>query len=107
MWTADTRPTLEEVKGIIDTAVGELIATIGAETPIVCSKGATSTAALLAACLIELSYFPEQVRSDRSAYSQYKAMYDGQITALQNCIATGAGGEVGAPIEPGGEQPGE
>lgn len=91
-WSDDTRPTLDEVQGICDTANGELGAAIGGSTPTTCAKGATGTAALLAAMLVELSYFPEQVRSDRSAYQEYKLLYDAQLAALQQCIASGGEG---------------
>jgi hypothetical protein len=94
-WTADTRPTLVEVEGIIELAVGQLSAAIGAAVPDVCAQGAQGAAALLAAMLVELSYFPEQVRSDRSAYAEYKALYDGRVVMLQDCVES-AGGDGGA-----------
>lgn len=94
-WTSDTRPTLAEINGIIATAVNDLASSIGPVVPDACSSGATGTAALLAAMLVELSYYPEQVRSDRSAYQEYKALYDGQVVALQRCVEAGGGGEGG------------
>jgi len=95
-WTPDTRPTLSEVEGIIQLAFAELTSAIGYVVPDTCKRGATSTSALLAAMLVELSYFPEQVRSDRSAYQEYKELYDKQLALLQQCVASGgAGSEVG------------
>jgi hypothetical protein len=94
VWTDDTRPTLTEVQGIIDTAVGNLAAAVGTVLQDPCREGATGCAALLAAMMVELSYFPEQVRSDRSAYSEYKTLYDEQLTALRACVEASSGGEV-------------
>jgi hypothetical protein len=31
---------------------------------------------------VELSYWPEQVRSDRSAYGEYKSLYDDGLVGL-------------------------
>jgi hypothetical protein len=42
--------------------------------------------------LIELSYWPEQVRSDRSAYGEYRTLYDKQLVLLQECVQAGGGG---------------
>lgn len=95
-WTDDTRPTLTEVEGIIEQAVAQLAATVSSSIPDTCKNGASSTAALLAAMLVELSYFPEQVRTDRSAYVEYKNLYDENVLALRKCVDTGgatAGGE--------------
>jgi hypothetical protein len=96
-WTDDTRPTLDEVQDIVDLAVDELTSAIGgADVPDACTRGARSTSALLASMLVELSYFPEQVRSDRSAYSEYKDLYDKQLALLQECVnAGGAGADAG------------
>jgi hypothetical protein len=40
-------------------------------------------AALDCACLIELSYYPEQVRSQRSAFPEYKQLLDDKTRQLQ------------------------
>jgi hypothetical protein len=89
-WTTDTRPTLEEVEGLIDQAVELMAARVGDdELPDPCAGGAHRLAGLLAAMLVELSYFPEQVNSDRSAYTEYKRLYDDGMNALAECIAQG------------------
>ncbi len=44
--------------------------------------------------LVELSYWPEQVRSDRSAYTEYERLFNAAMTALAECIAAGGGGDV-------------
>lgn len=90
-WTTDTRPTLEEVEGLIDEAVGIVASSTGVEIAEPCANGAQRLAALLTAALIELSYFPEQVRADRSAYPEYKRLYDDGMVKLGDCIAAGGG----------------
>jgi hypothetical protein len=92
MWSAETRPSLDQVNEIIALAVSEMSAAIGAAVPDACSSGAQGTVALLAAMLIELSYWPEQVRSDRSAYGEYRALYDKHLVLLQECVQAGGGG---------------
>lgn len=86
-FTADTRPTAESVQGLIDMAVGWLRAKTGdAFEPGLGDDGVTAVpspylplapaaqgiVALRAAMLVELTYYPEQVRTDRSAYTEYK-----------------------------------
>jgi hypothetical protein len=56
-----------------------------------CTRNAAAAINYRAACLIELSYFPEQARSDRSPYDELKALLDEARTSLLSCIA-GAGG---------------
>lgn len=89
MWNENTRPTLAQVEGIIETATGDIVAVLGVgnDIPEQCRDGARGVAMLLAAMLIELSYWPEQVRSDRSPYQAYKDLYDAQIQAVRNCVS--------------------
>ena len=96
MWSDETRPTLPQVQEIIDMAVEQMTSAVGADVPLACQRGARGTCALLAAMLIELSYWPEQARSDRSAYHEYKDLYDKQIALVQECVqSNGAGTEAG------------
>lgn len=118
-WTDDTRPTLGEVERLLAMAQSIIMGQTGPLTPevLVCSTAddimtqAATTVALLAAMLVELSYFPEQVQSTRSAYEQYKDLFwgpDGKsglignlVSAVTECIGGGVepdpgGGEVGA-----------
>jgi hypothetical protein len=79
-WTDNTRPTLSEVERLLAMAQSAITGRTGPLTPevLVCSTAddimtqAATTVALLAAMLVELSYFPEQVQSSRSAYEQYR-----------------------------------
>ena len=108
-WSADTRPTPEEVDDIIDQAIGDVLAQLGPlhaqppgtppadGEPVVIdladlvAPAARTLVTLRAAMLVELSYFPEQVMSSRSAYEEYKRLYDDGLAALVG-DGTGEGG---------------
>jgi hypothetical protein len=105
VWTEDTRPTLAEVERLLAMAQSAILGRTGPLTPevLVCSTAddimtqAATTVALLASMLVELSYFPEQVQSSRSAYEQYKDLVwgpDGKtgmvgdlVEAVHECAA--------------------
>jgi hypothetical protein len=93
----DTRPTGAEVESLISSAVGEVSSRIGTDTP--CEAGllqrSKGSAALYAAMLVELSYFPEQVRTDRSPYDRYKELYDDGITSLSEEVISRCGEDEG------------
>jgi hypothetical protein len=71
------------VIALIDEAVGDVAGRMGPTPPPEIAGAGKSAAAMMAACLIELSYFPEQVRSDRSAFSEYWDLLQNKITALR------------------------
>jgi len=89
IFDADTRPTGDQVTELIGQAVGDVISRVGEDIPPAKQSEATRLAALQAAALVELSYFPNQIDSDRSAYRQYTAMYLAGVTALQGAIPNG------------------
>jgi hypothetical protein len=90
MWSDETRPTESEVQLLIDLASGELVGDLG--PGVACTQLCRAAIAYRASCLIELSYFPEQVRSSRSAYDELRVLADEAATALGACIAGGDGG---------------
>jgi hypothetical protein len=105
-WSDDTRPTPEEVADLIDQAAGPVLARVGRlEAPVGepnpyadLVPAAHHLVTLGAAMLVEKSYFPEQVASDRSAYTSYQAEY-------QDCLAALVGdgdGSGGGPLPSGG-----
>lgn len=93
-WTADTRPTEYEVRGLIETAAGDLLAAVGLLAPDSDDPrgAAQALTAYRAAVLVELSYFPEQVTVQQSAYAEYKAMWDAGIDRLRDELAGPPGG---------------
>lgn len=114
-WTEDTRPTLAEVERLLAMAQSIVMGQTGPLTPeiLICVSAdeimiqAATTVALLAAMLVELSYFPEQVQSSRSAYEQYRDLFwgpdgkSGLIGDLVSAVHECAFGEVSP--DPGGE----
>jgi hypothetical protein len=78
----NTRPTGEQVIELIEMAVGDLEARVPVEIPAEYKDAARRLVALQAATLIEASYFPNELETDRSAYRQYQAMYLNGVESL-------------------------
>jgi hypothetical protein len=97
-FTANTRPTDTQVEEHIDAAV----ALVGTHLPplgTVDQVYAPAIAALVAyraALQIEKSYYPEQVRSDRSAYEHLRQEYLDDLQALVDSIAASSTSGAGA-----------
>lgn len=91
-FTADTRPTDAEVSAIIDLAYAEVTGRCGLYIGSACAAGAKSLVVIRAAAWVELSYFPEQVRSDRSVYAELVAQFDPGVQAVMECVAGNAPG---------------
>jgi hypothetical protein len=93
---ADTRPTADQVDEQIDAS----FTTIAIRLPPVAQladellPALAAVVALHAACLIEKSYFPEQVNSDRSAYAQLVAELAVDMQALSD-VARGVSAAAG------------
>ena len=85
-FTVDTRPTDEMVTEIIGLSASDITGTLGDDLPEEYWPELESLTALRAAMLVELTYFPEQVRSGRSAYAEYKTMYDDTLARLTEAI---------------------
>lgn len=97
-FTDDTRPTYDQVTELIQSAVNTLSLRIGSEISPQLVDEASRLAALRAAMLVEVSYFPEQIASNKSPYTTYKDMWeegygDGTSkkpgTLVQAIVATG------------------
>lgn len=82
----DTRPTAAQVEGLISAAVGDIISRTGVWIPAAYTDDATRLGALRAAALVESSFFPNEIDTDRSAYRQYTAMYLSGVEALAAAI---------------------
>jgi len=79
-FTDQTRPTDAEVEQLITNGVAKVAAAVGMwDLPDECLEEGRHLAAILAACEAELSFWPEQVRSDRSPYAQLWALYQYDI----------------------------
>ena len=88
-FTADTRPTDLQVRELMNFASIDMIPCIGdpALLPAKYNEPVSLCVALKTAMLIELSYFPEQVAQDRSAYAEYAVLYDLGKNAVCGIIA--------------------
>jgi hypothetical protein len=86
-FNADTRPTGAEVDILIQDALADVADAVGADLPADLQDRAKRMASLRAAMLVELSYFPEQVRTDRSPYDRFKELYDEMLPALVEAVA--------------------
>ena len=51
-------------------------------------NAASSLVALGAAMMVEISYFPEQVGTNRSPYAQLAAQYKDKLCRLQNAVVS-------------------
>lgn len=86
-----TRPTGSEVIDITVEEVGALAAYVGTDLPAVLWPLARSAALARVAARIELDYFPEQVRSERSPYTELADERDREEERLIGAVrATGA-----------------
>jgi hypothetical protein len=85
-WTTETRPTLTQVDEALTLAAGVVEARVG--SPIDACLAAFNVAVCFeAACMIEKSYFPEQVESGRSHYDQLRAEADAVLVGVRDCQA--------------------
>ena len=80
-----TRPTEPQCQEAIDHAVALIHTKVGGVGD-GCADLARSVVALGAAAEIELAYFPEQSRSDRSIYQYLQQRYDAALDGLQQCV---------------------
>lgn len=86
-FNVDTRPTFEQATQQISIAVGDLANLFPEDLPVEVHDQARRLAAIGAAMLIELSFFPEQVATGRSPYQQLKDLYGAAFTRLQEAGA--------------------
>lgn len=92
-FTSDTRPTDSGVALLIGQAASALSEDIGAEIPESVWPAAKSLTRIGAAMLVELSYFPEQIGTNRSPYIQLERMYDKRLKSLMTAVEQAGGGD--------------
>lgn len=93
-FTEQTRPTREEVETIIVQAVDHVSAAIGGDP---CNdrleESARASAALLAAILIETSYWPEQAEARGSSAARLESLFNARLKSLTAAVAEECGGQ--------------
>lgn len=82
-FTDDTRPTDEQVIRLIKLAEGDVAVQLPDDLPEEYYQELHALISLKAAMLVELTHFPEQVRTGRSAYAEYERMFDNQMESLK------------------------
>ena|SRR6187397_1416761 len=89
VFTADTRPTDLQVRELMNFAAIDMLPCVGDPTllPAKYNEPVSLCVALKTAMLIELSYYPEQVAQDRSAYAEYAVLYDLGKNSICSLIA--------------------
>jgi hypothetical protein len=86
-FTANTRPTGTDVDRIIAMAYNEVTGISGVDLATRCAGLAFSLIVIRAAMWVEGSYWPEQVRSDRSIFTELAAQYAAGIPTLIECAS--------------------
>jgi hypothetical protein len=85
-FTADTRPTGTEVDQLIGLAYDEVVGYVGVYLGDRCAGLARSLVVIRTAWWIEGSYFPEQVRSDRTVRDDFAGQWAAGLEALVACV---------------------
>lgn len=85
-FTGRTRPTYEEVQTLIGMARDDVVVEVGveADVPERWRSSVRTLITLRAAMLVELTYFPEQIENNKSAYTAYERMYLRRIEKMAN-----------------------
>jgi hypothetical protein len=99
-FTAETRPTGDQVTDLIAQAGGTAASWAGADLAEPIWPMAAAYVAIRAALLVELTYFPEQVATGRSPYAELKALADEQRKDLAGAISEAGGNPAGGGTEP-------
>lgn len=86
-FTDETRPKDVEVEQLITNGCAKVASLVGWAIPADAWEEGRHLASLVAACEVELSYFPEQVRTDRSAYNPLWQMFQDDVAAFVQYVA--------------------
>jgi len=95
-FTSDTRPTDVEAERMIRQAGNVVYGATGSPDALVCDTADQLKEqigywiSLLAAMLIELSYFPEQIGEERSAFEHYKELWDDDVSGFAGLVEAAA-----------------
>lgn len=97
-FSANTRPTSDQVTSILAQAKRTVVGAIGTSTPCTDDLAATTAAVIhqRAAMQVELTYYPEQVNTNHSPYEQLKDLYQEELKQLIEAIAETCGKGIGA-----------
>lgn len=82
----NTRPSADSVTALIEQATSLVTATANNDVPERLWPLARHCASLRSAMICELTYFPEQVQRENSAYEHYRELYDSAMLALKDAL---------------------
>lgn len=92
-FTTATTPTANQAEALIHDAATEITEVTGTGIPEALWRNARSVIALSAAMAIELGYFPEQVQSSRSAYTQLEKKFERRLKSLSVAVEQAGAGD--------------
>lgn len=100
-FTPATTPTAEQCEELIVEAVEEITGILGDDIPERLYKSAKAVAVLLSAMNVELTYYPEQVKDDHSAYPAYERRYNSAMDRKKGWLVLAVKDETtGGPAGP-------
>jgi hypothetical protein len=85
-FTSVTRPTATEAQSLIDNAVNQVLLTTGPGVASSLWSQARTVVLYLAAMLVELSFYKNEIAKDISAYPMYETQYSLSLDGLMNSI---------------------
>lgn len=90
-FTATTRPTLEQVRTLIDFACADVAVKFAGRSPCTdaLSDAAATAAAYRTAQLVEISYFPERSGGEGTAFAALGELFDDAAAAVAAAITAG------------------
>ena len=103
-FTESTRPTADQVTGLIETACGDVQLEFPGREPCTpqLASSATTAATYRAAQLVEVSYFPEATRGEGSAFESLEKLAERAMTKVGAAIVAGCPLVGDAPDDDGG-----
>lgn len=97
-FTADTRPTSVQAEEIIARAVDDVESELGSDLDSqVLMDQAKTIVIYRAAMLVETTFFPTKLRTDRTPAKFYKDLYDEKMKQIKLDISSEASGDLPGP----------
>ena len=85
-FTDATQPTDDEVRILIDKAMADMIPLIGTDIPDELIPEAQHIASIRTAMYIEITFYANEVATNRSVYPELKVLYDEKIASLSKAV---------------------
>jgi len=92
-FTDDTQPTDEECRVLIEKAIDDVLPLIGSDIPEELIGEAQNIASIRTAMYIELTFYANEVATNRSVYPELKALFDEKVATLAKAIQAIESGE--------------